>query len=554
MKICFIWVEKFRQFENFGINLSSTEKFSFDRSSGILREEIEFPAKTNFFGANVEDVAAIVGKNGAGKSNVLILLCRMLKSPQLINSNFFYVVKQGDEFSCYCSESLFPSLNVPRRMGIFLASRDKLSKVIFFSNILRERGNNLGIGVADLSVSNGIGRKSFDISKQFQFISSPIFSRIAMELPSGLRFVRSPLWQERTRKELDGAAGEAFQLLIKRMIDRGTHSRQLLNSIRMGFIFEVLARWREFSAGLMISNYPAFLRISESSITNLIKQGMPTEKILTGLLALLRDLSRHLGDEPSSKSDSPNVMNRKRMVDQIDFLENDLDHIIAFEKSEYEREGKGRTREETFLVKFSDNRDAVRLSRYVELFKDFSFFTVDWVGISSGQKAYLNLFASLYNALRKTRGESVLLCIDEGDAYLHPKWQVEFFSQLLMALGKMYEGRIQIVLTSHSPFLVSDLPNENITLLDSAPVARAIDAIHLPIKTFGGNLYELYQFPFFLDRIRTSQFAYDQIRNVAAHIEEMKVTDSEKDDLQRFVDSIGDALVRYRLSEKLKEQ
>jgi len=80
MKICFIWVEKYRNFENLNLNLSSSTKYEFDEQKNVI-SKIKTPAQIkklpqDFFGEKIEDVIGIIGKNGTGKSNALALVCK----------------------------------------------------------------------------------------------------------------------------------------------------------------------------------------------------------------------------------------------------------------------------------------------------------------------------------------------------------------------------------------------------------------------------------------------------------------------------------------------
>jgi len=55
-KICYIWIRDYRNFKNFGFNLSSTVKFDFDvENFKLSRKEINNVPK-NFFGYDISDV------------------------------------------------------------------------------------------------------------------------------------------------------------------------------------------------------------------------------------------------------------------------------------------------------------------------------------------------------------------------------------------------------------------------------------------------------------------------------------------------------------------
>ncbi|WP_256080457.1 hypothetical protein [Massilia sp. YIM B04103] len=96
-------------------------------------------------------------------------------------------------------------------------------------------------------------------------------------------------------------------------------------------------------------------------------------------------------------------------------------------------------------------------------------------GLSAGGAALLEQFSIIENALRdrKPRRDkkfgNLLLLIDEGDVFLHLKWQQKYISFLNSYIRKIRErgifATIQVVLTTHSPVLMSDFPRDCIIQL-----------------------------------------------------------------------------------------
>jgi predicted ATP-binding protein involved in virulence len=73
-------------------------------------------------------------------------------------------------------------------------------------------------------------------------------------------------------------------------------------------------------------------------------------------------------------------------------------------------------------------------------------------------KAYsvviLNSKSSIYTSIFDVPG---LLLIDEVENHLHPKWQ-----KLILANIKELFPKLQIIVTTHSPFIISSVPNANV--------------------------------------------------------------------------------------------
>ena len=57
--------------------------------------------------------------------------------------------------------------------------------------------------------------------------------------------------------------------------------------------------------------------------------------------------------------------------------------------------------------------------------------------------------------------ETALIFIDEGEIYYHPEWQRKFIKHLLDMVNEK-ERKIQIIVTTNSPFMISDILNEDI--------------------------------------------------------------------------------------------
>ncbi|OBY73713.1 AAA family ATPase [Acinetobacter gyllenbergii] len=97
-------------------------------------------------------------------------------------------------------------------------------------------------------------------------------------------------------------------------------------------------------------------------------------------------------------------------------------------------------------------------------------FKYGWNGFSTGEFAKLNLFSELYSYIRSQKNNGInnhLIVMDEVDLYLHPDWQRTFFSELLEFIRIEFpEKTAQIILSTHSPIIISDFLPEDIVSLD----------------------------------------------------------------------------------------
>jgi predicted ATPase len=118
-------------------------------------------------------------------------------------------------------------------------------------------------------------------------------------------------------------------------------------------------------------------------------------------------------------------------------------------------------------------------------------------GLSSGATALLSQFSQIEESIeRKMSGgpgfKHLLLLIDEGDVFLHIGWQQKYVDYLNRfvekVLGNLFTD-IQLVLTTHSPVLMSDFPRDCIVTLEdkSISVADAIDDTPINLRRRAGQ-------------------------------------------------------------------
>lgn len=181
--------------------------------------------------------------------------------------------------------------------------------------------------------------------------------------------------------------------------------------------------------------------------------------------------------------------------------------------------------------------------------------------ISSGERALLNFMSRLYFASRITEflpetgfswNESILLLIDEIDLYLHPEWQRQILNDLFTAIQEEFpRNYFQIIITSHSPIILSDIPQENSIFLKRNEDGKIVQEKH-GIQTFGANIYTLYKDAFFIkDGLAMGSFARKKINS---WIEEIKEGEADADDIKKKLELIGEPIIRRRLEKNVQER
>lgn len=134
-------------------------------------------------------------------------------------------------------------------------------------------------------------------------------------------------------------------------------------------------------------------------------------------------------------------------------------------------------------------------------------FSLKWQGLSSGQLALLNLFGRLHSLAEEVKDkESILLLLDEVDLGLHPEWQRKWISTALPIIGEIFKGKyVQIILTTHSPIMLSDIYGENMLMLRKDPETGERQVFYggeVTSTSFGQNIHQLFKESFFLEQTK----------------------------------------------------
>lgn len=133
--------------------------------------------------------------------------------------------------------------------------------------------------------------------------------------------------------------------------------------------------------------------------------------------------------------------------------------------------------------------------------------------------------------------ETALIFIDEGEVYYHPEWQRRYLSILLDMLC-LVEGkaRVQVVFTTNSPFVISDVLREDVQYLSDKK-----DEIG---ETLGQNIHKLLIKNFFMD-YTIGEYSRKLIETIVCQLTDEKSIKSEAVmDIHNYFDNAQD---KYRM-------
>lgn len=149
------------------------------------------------------------------------------------------------------------------------------------------------------------------------------------------------------------------------------------------------------------------------------------------------------------------------------------------------------------------------------------------------------------------------ICFDEIELYFHPRFQQTFVFNLLKSIKNLKDLKIEginILFSTHSPFILSDIPSNNILRLENG-IPKKDES-----QTFGANIHDLLANDFFLREGFMGEFAKEEIKSLIIFLDETKANQkdlnekwSQKKSLG-LIEKIGEPLLRNSLLELYRKK
>lgn len=193
-------------------------------------------------------------------------------------------------------------------------------------------------------------------------------------------------------------------------------------------------------------------------------------------------------------------------------------------------------------------------NRYQSMGLLYEYMFFSW-NLSSGEYARWSMFAKIYYQLIEIKNrlkystENLIILFDEADMLLHPEWQQNFVEHIIAFMKMMFPNiQTQIIIATHSPIMLSDIPKQNTILIEKNPETGKIDTID-GSETFAANIFSLYQDSFFIKNTGIGSFAKSKLIDMVNDIHK-KDGDNYKysnEELLKLIDLVGDVYLRAKL-------
>lgn len=590
MELLFIFIQKFASLENQGVNLTSKFHIDYDYKKEKLTIADSEGSLVKYFHGNISDIKAIIGANGSGKSSIIKYLfdeCYITTAylHGEYPSSFFVFLNKNNEIVVHRNElNPLPSLEIVNltKEGITIKKDSFYHEAFNWKNfpLFRNTGMIYFSNLFDNNQRENEFHDSFNISTNFllkkskeAFFNKPYQTGFEQtdcfrinELIRQLNFInrnsgvtlefKLPDYLMVSYIEIDQNQLIEYTKTSKKEGEEVEYHKAILSLI------EEFNRFTEISRpGNNQQKHFLFL-MQKSALLNYVRYINEHIKIsLDGLLALKSDVFQVI-----KNNITVNTMNFDLIIEKIEAIEKEysikaginLDRIFSkhlfiikkFVKLSDQLVEKSNIVLSPLNVPVNEAILKDWFISYMECKQFTDFLNFGWRDLSSGELARFNILSRFYEVLSHERAKEkngFIVLIDEGDIFLHPNWQRKFINILNNDLAPLFgEKKIQIILTSHSPFVTSDLTKSHIHFF--TPIGHN-DVDHK--ETFAQNIYTLFNDSFYLEN-PMGEFAQDFIEDILNRLNRRKAV-GDLDNLKSCINLIGENFIRQKLTAMFNE-
>ena len=191
------------------------------------------------------------------------------------------------------------------------------------------------------------------------------------------------------------------------------------------------------------------------------------------------------------------------------------------------------------------------------LYKKSNNEIYDFMSLSTGEQRLLRFMADLYITLnykdlyRHAKEDINVYIFDEMDLSWHPEWQRKMVYYIEDMFKKTYlknrHRKFNIIFTTHSPFILSDMPKENVVVLGS-------DNNMFNFKSFGANIQDIFNNGLFFDCDdchTIGEFAKNVISEIGKIVSSNDLKADEIELLEKKIKIIDEPIIKNNLLELL---
>ncbi|WP_415397184.1 AAA family ATPase [Sulfurimonas sp. CS5] len=546
MELVYLWVEKYKNIEKQGFNFSPRFECHYDEKTNELAIDEKEHIK-DFFGKNI-NITAIVGENGSGKSTITEIL-GLFNFGGNVGGHSFLVFKHKDNFSF-----------------VRLHTKDNISFKVILDNKFSYDKKYAPRKIFCTYFANEINT----------FLNNPKLNSLNSYANfNAFNFSELPLMDNNKHDSIDKKLKNKIDLFNKRFLDILKYDNKIFYFINEKFVFDSYRyelHMYELGARLILSDNekelfdeePKGFTLFQSSDVNdttssksyfykyiILKRLLHNDNTIElDLKKIVDEIKNTFKKQDFSIEDYKNI---NIIIDKYfpkDYIFNDLYDYKNIEDilENYEYVGNEIwVEKQHHKIKNDFERENNLLKNLIRDYNRTNFFNdenseYNYLSLSSGEREYLNLLTHYIYELKCVETRQNIFIFDEPDSALHPNWQKRLIKDFLHYANKfMLDKEIYLLMTSHSPFILSDLPKENVIFLekdkDTGDCKNATKDVTL--NPFGANIHTLLSHGFFMKDGLMGEFAKGKINAIKEFYEKVKKSENPKEDcLEKYAQNI----------------
>ena len=506
MELVYLWVEDYKNIHEQGFNFSSRFNCDYNKKTNELTIEEKDDYIPDFFAKNI-NVTAIVGKNGSGKSSI------------------FEILKDKDRKITEISwdDTDKTTYNRPRKKEKNLIVYYKNNKFYFiYKNnveiinnpqfILEKSNENKRYFIEmDNLLNNDDNRTSF--YEKFKFIlekNNDFFHFVNEE------FIFDKFYFYTTFSKIQSRNNGFFD----EYFNKNEESRErLLKILSLELVEKVTEKLS-----------PSFMETVtfglSKKITNLFTENNSDEEIKNQKFSEDRAKIKQIVEKEFTELSYEQITNMCKYYEVYNAISiSDIDEFLKY--FEYHKL-EWRTKKFDFDYDVKEIQD-LKLYQYLikenyleENFLNEKFPNYTYQNLSLGEKSLLTLLTNFVYSLYDFEDDEVVVLFDEIELSFHPDWQKNLLYFLLHSYTNVKSHnrklKIHLLLTTHSPFLLSDFPKQNIIFLEKEKSGNCKVLNHDEVlekkQTFGANIHTLLSDSFFMNNGLMGKFSKDKISEI----------------------------------------
>lgn len=186
---------------------------------------------------------------------------------------------------------------------------------------------------------------------------------------------------------------------------------------------------------------------------------------------------------------------------------------------------------------------------------------IEFLKLSSGELQFIKHFSNLNKAIHiaslNKDIENIIILLDEPDSNFHPEWSRRYIYTLINLLNNTNferDFKFQVILTTHSPFMISDIPKQYITCIDVVEEYGELKRI-VSKADFGlmSNFYDLIKSNFFM-KYPIGDYARSIFDRLISDIDKLENNKNQISNIKIIISLIDDPLIKGKLLNYLTQK